>query len=449
MSFAPASSSALVQVSTAADVAAIPAATARSGEYVFGKTHTLGVITLLTLLMSFDFADRMIVAALLPAIRVDWHIGDAEAGLLSSVLYLGMVLFILPASLLIDRWRRLKMASLMGIFWSISSAAGLLTRNFSQLLLTRAGVGIGEAGYAPASYAWIVAAFPVRRRLLALGLFTAGQPIGMAFGVALGGFLVQKVGWHHALGLMALPGFLIAVLLWRGRDYANREAGPATDETNRSAISGLRTIFTTPSLMLTFFASAMATLQWDPIFYFLPTFLHRVHGIPVATASYMTSGIILFAMISIPLGGWLMDRIGVGRPAAKLTFCAIAVLLATALFAAAFGIVRDCAVQYGLIFLATLIVGSISAAPIGVSQELAPPHWRALSGSCLVIVLHFLGSMPGPFLTGLISDRAGITAALFAVSTICGILALLGFISARRRYTHDLARAKPASVAAV
>jgi hypothetical protein len=190
-------------------------------EYVFGKSHSLKILLSLSLLMTFDFADRMIIAGLLPIIKEEWRITDTEAGLLSSVLYLGMVIFVFPASLLIDRWSRLKMASLTGVFWSLSSAAGAWTKSFSELVVTRAFVGIGEAGYAPAAYVWISAAFPGRRRQLALGIFSTGQPIGMAVGVALGGYVGKMLGWHQALGLMAAPGLLIAILIYRGRDYQN------------------------------------------------------------------------------------------------------------------------------------------------------------------------------------------------------------------------------------
>lgn len=61
--------------------------------WLFGKPHTWQVFGLFGLLMTFDFADRMIIAALLPSIRLQWHISDAQAGLLNSVLTLGMMRF--------------------------------------------------------------------------------------------------------------------------------------------------------------------------------------------------------------------------------------------------------------------------------------------------------------------------------------------------------------------
>ncbi|MEG0886821.1 MAG: MFS transporter, partial [Janthinobacterium sp.] len=134
----------------------------------------------------------------------------------------------------------------------------------AQLAASRALVGAGEAGYAPVSYTWISAAFPKRRRQLALGLFSSAQPIGMALGVALGGYVATHYGWRHALGIMALPGLLIALWLYRGQDYQTvsvREiAGKSPAE---PALRGrLAVIAGTPSLVFAYLSAAMGTQQW-------------------------------------------------------------------------------------------------------------------------------------------------------------------------------------------
>ena len=109
-------------------------------QYLFGKAGTLGIFSLLCLLMVFDFADRLIISGLLPYIKAEWSLSDAQYGLLSSLLTLGMVLFAFPVSLAIDRWSRIKTASLMGVFWGLASASGALAQSFGQLAASRAVV---------------------------------------------------------------------------------------------------------------------------------------------------------------------------------------------------------------------------------------------------------------------------------------------------------------------
>lgn len=421
-----------------------PAVIDDTPDYILGKGPTLHVFSLLCLLMVFDFADRMIIASLLPAIKTEWGITDAQSGLLGTVLFIGMVLFALPAVAMTNRLGRIKTASLMGVFWSIASAAGALATNVGQLAATRAAVGVGEAGYAPASYAWISAAFPQRRRQLALGLFSSGQVLGMGLGVALGGYIASHYGWRHALGLMALPGLVIAVLLYRGRDY--RTVTPAAAAATAAATAPpqrtrhFKTILGTRSLLLAYFSQAMATLQSVPIFYFLPTYFHRVHGIPMHTASYMTSGLLVLALIAVPLGGWIMDRWSGRAPLRKLSFAPALALAGTLIYAIAFGVVHDATVQYGLILLAFFLYGLGGMATLGMTQELVAPDARALSSTCSVLTIHLLGSAPGPFIAGLLSDRYGLAVALLATVFISTTLSVAALLLARRYYLADLAK---------
>lgn len=432
---------------SAAELQAAPgAASAPPGDdgYPLGRAPTLRVFTLLCLLMVFDFADRMIVASLLPSIKAEWRISDAQSGLLSSVLFIGMVLFAFPAVALTNRLGRIRTASLMGLFWGLASGAGAFASGIGQLVITRAAVGVGEAGYAPASYAWISTVFPRRRRQLALGLFSSGQVIGMALGVALGGYIASHFGWRHALGLMALPGLLVAALLYRGRDYRSVTlvaAPTAQGEGARPALLGqFKQILGTPSLLYAYLCQAMATLQWVPVFYFLPTYFHRIHGVPLQTASYMASGLLLLTIVAVPLGGAIMDRWSVAAPARKLGFTALIAVAGTVIYGIAFGLVQDYLLQYGLILAAFFIFGLGGVTTLGMTQELVTPELRPLSGTCSIIVLHLLGSAPGPYLTGLLSDRYGLTAALLTVVSVSGALSLLALLLAGRHYLADLAR---------
>ncbi|KPC55007.1 MFS transporter [Amantichitinum ursilacus] len=405
--------------------------------WLFGRGPTWRAFSLLTLLMLFDFADRMIIAALLPAIKAEWHISDAQAGLLNSVLTLGMIVFAFPTSLVIDRWSRVKTASLMGAIWSIASALGGLAGSFGQLASARAAVGLGEAGYAPAAYSWIAAAFPQRRRQFAMGLFTAGAPIGMALGVAAGGYIATHYGWRHAFGVVALPGLVVAALLFKARDYHHADVSVSSTQT---PADWRRAILRTPSLLAAYVHTAMGMLQWVPVFYFLPTYFNRLAGLPVQRASLLTGGLMLLPVLGSPLGGWIMDQLSARYVRSKIGFAAITGGISTVLYLAAFSLALSWQQQYALMVLATLIGSTGSTAALSMTQELVHPGARAFSGTCAVVSAAVLGSLPGPFLTGLASDHFGLGVALTGVTGIAGALALASLYVAWRHYPADLSR---------
>ncbi|HIV69997.1 MAG TPA: MFS transporter [Candidatus Aquabacterium excrementipullorum] len=413
---------------------------ATNNGYLFSQRGTFVTFGLLTVLMVFDFADRMILAALLPAIKAEWHITDATAGLLSSILTLGMVVFAFPAAIAIDRWSRVKSASVMGVVWSLASAAGALAQSVGQLLFTRGLVGIGEAGYAPAAYTWISAAFPKRRRQLALGLFSSAQPIGMAIGVAAGGYIATHYGWKHALGIIALPGLLVALALYKGKDYKNLHKPQTSTPEQPSTRDGVKVILKTPSLLLAYLSAGLGTLQWVPVVFFLPTWLNREHGVGVQSASLMTSGLMLLAIVSVPLGGWLMDRWNHRDDRAKVIWPILAGATNTALLALAFTAVNDLTLRYTLIIIGFFIGASGGTGALAMTQELVHPGIRAFSSTCSVVAIHLIGSVPGPFLAGWLSDRYGLTTALLTLIVVAGTGQVLALAFSLRHYRTDLSR---------
>ena len=409
--------------------------------YLFGKRTTMWGFSLFVAMMILDFADRMIMAALVPQIKVEWQISDAQAGLLNSALFVGMMIFSFPMAFAIDRWSRVKTASLMGAFWSFASGAGAFAQNFSRLAVSRAAVGCAQAGYSPAAAAWIMAAFPKRRVQLALGTFSAGQPIGMALGVALGGYIASHYGWRHALGIMAIPGFVVAVLLYRARDYKtptvikHDHKDFVLPPTMRASIVA---IFRTPTLPWIYLYGAMMVMQMASVTYFLPTFLSSMHHVPLQSASYLTSSVLMIGVIGSPLGGWLIDLWTTRYGAAKVVFPLLTALVGTTLYAIAFGLTDNMLLQYGCVLGAVFMTTSGASGPFAVSQELVHPGIRALSMTCYALASHLLGSMPGPALTGLISDHTSLKFALLCAAVFSGLVSMLALCCAKRHYLNDL-----------
>ena len=134
-------------------------------------------------------------------------------------MYWSILLFSFPVSILIDRWSRTKTIGLMSVLWSLATLMCVFTRNFKQLFTARVAIGIGEAGYAPGGTALISALYPPEKRARMLGIWNASIPLGSAIGIAVGGIIAEHLGWRHALGIVAAPGLIFALLFFRVRDY--------------------------------------------------------------------------------------------------------------------------------------------------------------------------------------------------------------------------------------
>jgi len=202
----------------------------KNSGYLVSKGHSWYVFALLFLLYMFDYMDRLVIASLVPFLKAEWGITDTQVALLSSAVHVSICLFSFPISILVDRWSRKYSIGIMAALWSVAIAACAFTRSFGQLVMTRTAIGIGEAGYAPGGTAMISAIFPKEKRSQVLGFWNAAIPLGSMLGVVVGGFIAERYGWRHAFGVVALPGFLVALLFFGVKDYKTVDVDSNEDD---------------------------------------------------------------------------------------------------------------------------------------------------------------------------------------------------------------------------
>ena len=95
--------------------------------------------------------------------------------------------------------------------WSLLTALSGVARSFSQLIVARLGVGVGEATCSPASTSLIGDLFPTTRRARAVAIWMLGLPLGLGLANGAGGWILQNWGWRNAFFVAAVPGILCAV----------------------------------------------------------------------------------------------------------------------------------------------------------------------------------------------------------------------------------------------
>ncbi len=416
--------------------------------YLFSRAYTSYVFLLLWLLYFFDYVDRMVVVSLFPFLKSDWGLSDAQCGAMVSAVYWAIVIFSFPISIVIDRWSRKKSIGIMALLWSLSTAACALTKTFGQLFAARTAIGLGEAGYAPGGTAMISALYPEKRRAFMLGIWNMSIPFGMAAGIVLGGYIATHWGWRHAFGLVALPGLLIALLFFFVKDYrtvgleqtVDRETAEekaAIIKKKMSKMDIVRAFSRTPSLILTYFGFAGMMFISISMSSFLPTYFQRVQGVPLQKATFLTSGIMLTAIIGSPLGGWIADRWMKKKIQARLLVPSVSALLTTILYFSAIHFFSGGAVQYGIFLVGGIASIAWASSAIAVTQDVVHPGLRAISYALCVIVQNLLGSSLGPLVTGALSDLYGIATALKIASSMALISFLLFYLGSRF-YKRDL-----------
>ena len=436
-------------------------------------------LTLLMLVYVQSFVDRTILSALGEPIRRDLGLGDAQLGLLGGLAFaLTYSVLGIPAAFLSERVPRKALIGVAVLIWSAMTMACGLASGFVSLLVLRAGVGIGEAGFTPPAHALVSDFFSPQRRAMALALFSAAIPLGVLVAAVGGGWLAHATDWRHAFIIVGAPGLVLGPLVYLTmREPCRGEAEGAAPAPAASPAQVLRRFTRARSALPLILAGALASVPGYALYTFGVSFLVRVHGLGLVAAT-TAFGVVVAGgqLLGMIVGGRLTDRLARDRPAALLGVPAATLVIAAVFQAAAWwqDSIAAC--------LALLVVGTITgAAYLGPSYAachgLLTPRTRA-GGMSLVLLTHALiGFGFGPPLIGWVSDRvadarfgggfadacrgalghgatgvsgacapasaSGITAALI-VAAAFGLVAAAGFAIAARTYPDDLRKANEA-----
>jgi MFS family permease len=422
---------------------------------LFSKSYTNYVFILLFLLYMFDYVDRMVISSLFPFLKAEWNLTDFQCGGLVSAVYVSIVIFTFPVSILIDRWSRRKTIGLMSLLWGIATGLGAFTNTFRQLFTTRSLIGVGEAGYAPGGSAMISAMYPVEKRSWMLGLWNASIPLGSAIGVAIGGIIATQWGWRHALGIVAIPGIVVAILFFFIKDYKTvgllkKEASKSKAEERKMVRMSVLDLFSEfirkPSLLFTYFGMAGVVFTTTSLITWLPTYFIRVQGMAASPAGIKSSAVMLMAIVGAPLGGFLVDRWRKRRINARLIFPAITTLISAVIMFLAFTVFAG-KMQYLLLLSVGISVTAFVSAASAVTQDVVHAGLRAISYAIAVVVQNLLGATLAPIAMGAISDATNIQTAFNLLPVSLVIASVLFFIGSFY-YEKDLMKVEPVKLEA-
>lgn len=409
--------------------------------YTGGGFRSHLVLTMLSLIYISDYADRMVVSSILNFIKRDWGISDAQAGWLTGIVLLFITLLSVPTALLVDRWSRRKMVAIMTFFWSVSTLACRFAQNYTQLLIARMFVGVGEAGYSSAGAAMISAAYPDDKRARVMGIWNASIPIGIGIGMSVGGIVARKWGWQNAFGIVAFPGFLLAVAAWFLPDYKSIQRA---DETASGAFGGiwkdLKNILKTRSLIFNYFAFAMNVACTTAMSHWLPSYFERVGLAEIGKGGALATPLFALVLVGVPLGGFLADIWQKKRKNARMLLPAVTSFIAAFTLLIAF-LNPGHKYQFYFLVLYGIAVTCFIAPALSVTQDLVHPGIRAFAIGMGVLWQHIFGDVwSAPwigFLSDLFKDDGGLVKAVLFIP-LYGFIASILFFVGSKTYVRDM-----------
>lgn len=344
-----------------------------------------------------------------------------------------------PLSLLADRWGRVKSLTLMAILWSAATLLCAMAANYSQMLIGRILVGVGEAAYGSVGIALVISVFPSRMRATLSAAFMAGGLFGQVLGVAVGGEIAQSYGWRSAFMVIGLAGLVLAILfpiVVKERKITTASAASG-QENKAQARPSLKSLISCRSVKLAYIGSGLQLFTAAALPAWLPTYLGRYHMMSVAEASRMSALLFLVCGAGMILCGMASDRAARGRPDRKILL-AIGYCLGAAATLSAAMLCPPGLAQLLLLALAMFLVAGTTGPAGAMVANLTPIAIHGTAFATLTLANNLIGLAPGPVITGWMADQFGLHTA-FQMLPIVGILAACVFAMARQSYLADLA----------
>jgi predicted MFS family arabinose efflux permease len=388
------------------DSPAASAAAARKNPYD-SRSVRWYALSLLTVVYTFNFIDRQLLAILQEAIKAELSLSDSQLGLLTGFAF---AIFYVTAGIPIARWadraNRRDIVSLSLFIWSFMTALSGFVQNYTHLLLARIGVGVGEAGGSPPSHSIISDIFPANQRASAIGFYSMGVNIGILFGFLAGGWINEFFGWRIAFMVVGIPGVVLAIVLRLTLAEPIRGLNDPGSGTTGAATFGevLRVLWTRPSFRhlalgagLNAFC-AYATANWTA------SFIIRSHGMATGELGTWLALIIgVGGAIGVFGGGLLADRLAT-RDRRWYAWLPSAVGFLIVPFMVAVYRADSAYMALSLSIIPGLLFNVYLGNTIATTHALVGARMRATASAMLFLILNIIGLGAGPWVIGVLSD---------------------------------------------
>jgi branched-chain amino acid transport system ATP-binding protein len=412
--------------------------------------ETLGPVGLapIVLLMGVAVVERFDDAAfgvLGPEIKRAFHLSNAKYIAIATLTSVLPLMLSVPLGYLGDKSHRVNLARIGALVWGITAVATGLAPTVWFLIFARIGGGVGQLVNEPIHASLLADYYPPQSLGSAIGAYRLGSS---GFGLAaapLAGVIAASLGWRSSFVILALPTFVMVLLLVKLREPARGESLQMSipDVVLPSMAEGfrrVRAIFTLRRTWVAAFFYGGAAVPFDN---YLNIYLDKVLHVSVRGRGWITGLYGVGGVLGLLIGGWVAQRVMTRDRRDLLPFVVALMGFELAVGSALMAVAPNKVFGIAAIMVAAIGTTGFLPAYQTLVSIISPPRLRA-QAFAWSLLYYGLGAIVVGTLVGSFGDAHGQRAALVflaALVTIAGIAELTcrQFVArdARQAITHE------------
>ncbi len=315
------------------------------------------VMGMLFVCVVINYLDRSNLSIVAPRLMDDLQLSPVKLGTILAAFGWTYAMFQVPASRLVDRFNPRILFALALALWSLATLLMGFVGTFLALIALRLMVGVMEAPAYPINNRVVTTWFPERERASAIGFYTSGQFVGLAFLTPVLAWLEAQFGWRFIFQATGAIGIVWALVWWmlyreptdaRGVNQAElrliEEGGGIPELSRRLDESRTQSVWKDLGFVLSkrklwglyLGQFGVISVQWFFLTWF-PTYLVTYKHFELTKAGLLASVPFMAAFVGVLSGGVLSDwllRHGLGVTLARKIPVVTGLVLSSTIFVA-------------------------------------------------------------------------------------------------------------------
>lgn len=383
------------------------------------------LVLLLFLVYMINYLDRVALSITVPMIEQDLLLNAEQFGIIFGSFFFGYAIFNFVGGLAVDRFGPTLVMGLAVGLWSIFCGMTAFANGFYSMLILRVLFGMAEGPICASANKMINGWFPKKQAATAMGLLSAGSPLGGAVAGPIVGYLALAFGWRPAFLIICSVG-IVWMLVWFFIAADSPEKSKRVSEEERALVNAQKAAAHHPEEALSADAHGLSYYLKQPIilatafaffcynyilFFFLswfPAYLVQAHGLNIKEMSLTTVIPWIVGFVGLALGGYISDKIFniTGKLLLSRKIVLVVSLLAAAACVALAGTVSSVMPAVLLMSVSIFFLYITGAIYWAIIQDVV--HASRVGGASGFI--HLVGSVSGivgPIVTGYIVQHTG------------------------------------------